>query len=383
MKLLEFSVSLKYYIKSWQRATTFANVCNISNIKLDSNGVSPSTFPEFDIYAQNFFLFIYSKITADISSIYDHPDGNSYLLKEKVEDLTNEILAFEPEPNRKKFISNLSKYYRTFNDNGKDGEGVDVDKMFHLLLETYFEVKAKNTQVLTKHFYKQQNTGEGVFSLDDIFQMAADVIDIESPYQGYSYPKELSVCRAFLYALTSGKNSFTITFKDFIHGVARFGIDCPFPFINLSNQAGANFNNVTSFVISEDKNGPKKNIASKNKKTSSPGVKGSPMSKPAEIRRPNEEDTSSTGSVKIPGLVVDTKDKKKKDDDKGANFKIDSASRLFAQHFSIIREIKNYCSQFKDTMSKESDIQKVWRGFDQIVVALDAGCQFLSYPVTL
>lgn len=383
MKLLEFGVSLKYYLKTWQRATTFANLCNISNIKLDSTGLSYSTLPEFDIYAQNFYLFAFSKVTSDLTCIYDHPDGTSYLFKEKTEELTNEILAFDTEPNRKKFLANLPKYFKNFNENGKDGEGVDVDKLLHLYMETYFEVKTRNVQVLTKQFYKQQNSGEGVFSLDEIYSMVSDIIDVESPLPGYAYPKELSVCRAFLYSLTSGKNSFGVAYKDFINGMARFGIDCPFPFINLSAQGGGAFNSVASFVMGDNAKKTPNNSSKKGKIAASPSVSKSPGVKITDFsKKLLDDETSSQGSVKLPGLNIE-KEKKKKDDGKNDNFKIDSASTLFAQHFSIIRELKNYCGQFKEMLGKENDVQKVWKGFDQIVGALDAGCQFLSYPVTL
>jgi len=386
MKLLEFLVSLKYYLKTWQRAATFANLCNISSIKIDS---TVGTFPEFDIYAQNFFLFAFTKVSSQVSNIYDNSDGVSYLIKDRVDEISNDILSFENEANRKKFTEKLYRYYSKFSDNGKEFEGIDVDKLLHLYLEAYFEAKGRNTQTLTKYFYKQNSGGEGVFSIDEILQITSDIIDIESPIQGYSYPKELSVCRAFLYALTSGKNTFAVTFKDFIQGMSRFGIDCPFPFINASMQGVAIPVSASSFALGDDKSPIKKTITTARKskvQSMSPGTKGVTPRITAETpKKIAEEDTSSQGSVKIPGLAtIENKEgKKKKEEDKNANFKIDSTSSLFAQHFSIIRELKAYCNQFKDMLSKESDAQKVWKGFDQIIIALEAGCQFLSYPVTL
>jgi hypothetical protein len=57
------------------------------------------------------------------------------------------------------------------------------------------------------------------------------VIDQDSPLSGFSYPKDLSLARAFLYALTSGKNTYALTLENILTGVNRFGIDCPLPFI--------------------------------------------------------------------------------------------------------------------------------------------------------
>jgi len=385
MKMLEFGVSLKYYLKTWQRAATFANICNISNIKLDGSGPNSAGMSEFDIYAQNFYLYAFTKVTGEATNIYDNSDGSSYLIKDKIEDIANQVLAFDNETSRRKWIVGLYKYYKTFSDNGKDIEGIDIDKLLHVFMEAYFDAKNRNNQSLTKQFYKQQNNGEGVLSIDEVLNMTADLIDIESPVQGFAYPKELSVVRAFLYALTSGKNAFAVTYKDFIQGMVRFGIDCPFPFVS-TNGGGAFQNYTATLTYNEDQNSFRKTGPGAKKKTG-PGAKGGPAVRLSveNKKNPAEDDSSSTGSIKVTGLGgIESKDaKKKKEDEKNGNFKFDAASTLFAQHFSIIRELKAYCNQFKESLGKETDLQKVWKGFDQIAGALEAGCQFLSYPVSM
>jgi len=60
---------------------------------------------------------------------------------------------------------------------------------------------------------------------------------------------------------------------------------------------------------------------------------------------------------------------------------IDSATTLFAQHYSILRELKSYCSKFKLELSKRSDIDAVWRNLDGLMGVLDAGCHFLKFPL--
>lgn len=380
--MLEFGVSLKYYLKTWQRAATFANMCNISSIKLDT-GINSAGMPEFDIYAQNFYLYAFTKVTGDPTNLYDNSDGASYLIKDKIEEIANQVLAFDNETSRRKYVTGLYKYYKTFSDNGKDVEGIDIDKLLHVFMESYFDAKNRNNQALTKQFYKQQNNGEGVLSIDEVLNMTADIIDIESPVQGFAYPKELSVVRAFLYALTSGKNAFAVTYKDFIQGMVRFGIDCPFPFVSTSG--GGAFQNYTATLTYGDdgnsfrKGGP----GGKKKPTGGPAGKGNPAVRLSVEKK--DDDSSSTGSIKVTGLgAIESKDaKKKKEDEKNGNFKFDAASTLFAQHFSIIRELKAYCNQFKESLGKETDLQKVWKGFDQISGALEAGCQFLSYPVSM
>lgn len=46
-----------------------------------------------------------------------------------------------------------------------------------------------------------------------------------------TYPGDIIFSRTFLFALTSGKNTFEITSKDFLEAAYRNGIDNPYPTI--------------------------------------------------------------------------------------------------------------------------------------------------------
>ena len=64
------------------------------------------------------------------------------------------------------------------------------------------------------------------------------------------------------------------------------------------------------------------------------------------------------------------------------NTVINKSSALFAQHFSILRELRNYCQQFKEAVKKkDNDTDTVYKNFDNIINILDTGCQFLNFPV--
>jgi HPt (histidine-containing phosphotransfer) domain-containing protein len=56
---------------------------------------------------------------------------------------------------------------------------------------------------------------------------------------------------------------------------------------------------------------------------------------------------------------------------------------LIAQHFSILRELYNYCQQLKQNVRQDenADIKEVWKNFNHLVEVLEAGCDFLYYPV--
>lgn len=75
----------------------------------------------------------------------------------------------------------------------------------------------KTDQIL-KSFYKDltESGGDRVLSLDELMSLTSEIIDNESPVTGYIYPKELTISRAFMFSLTSGKNTFSMTANDFV-----------------------------------------------------------------------------------------------------------------------------------------------------------------------
>lgn len=63
--------------------------------------------------------------------------------------------------------------------------------------------------------------------------------------------------------------------------------------------------------------------------------------------------------------------------------KLDSSSALFAQHFGIIREMKSYCQDFKEAVSRQDSEEEIYKSFDNISRILETACQFLSFPVQI
>lgn len=64
-----------------------------------------------------------------------------------------------------------------------------------------------------------------------------------------------------------------------------------------------------------------------------------------------------------------------------SGMKIDSATSLFAQHYSILRELRNYCVKFRDELLSRNDLEAVWRNLELLMGILDAGCHFLKFPL--
>ncbi len=60
---------------------------------------------------------------------------------------------------------------------------------------------------------------------------------------------------------------------------------------------------------------------------------------------------------------------------------VDFGSHMLSSHFSILRELKQYVQQFRQSVTNEQDQEIVWKHFDNILTVLDNGCSFLSYPL--
>lgn len=66
IKLFEFLVSLRFYIKQQPRAAMFALFCNITSFPANISNSEPYFNYKFDIYLLNFFLFTFKKFHEDV-----------------------------------------------------------------------------------------------------------------------------------------------------------------------------------------------------------------------------------------------------------------------------------------------------------------------------
>lgn len=212
----------------------------------------PNFSYQFDLYLQNFFLFCYAKTIISPKVFYDSNEGNTLVYKDKVDDLCRDMLVFCGGQNLKKFVTKLMKSSRKFTiDKGTEKEEthefVDFDKVLEASMEEYWEVKKRNFKQLQKSFSKLYESDHGLFSFDDVKQIVSEVLNVESPLENYSYAKELTTSRAFLFSLTSSKNKFDINTKEFIFACQRFGIDCPFPFISMKGASFVSIKQASAF----------------------------------------------------------------------------------------------------------------------------------------
>jgi len=376
IKLLEFLVSLKYYSKLWPRATIFTCLTGISTYIKMGSSAEPNFSYDFDAYVQEYFLFIYSKLSTEFMHIFDHPEGQSYMTREKLDDFVKQTLFFYNENDRRRFLSKLSKITKKINSEDNN-EHVDVDKLLEALIDEYFEAKKKNFKILAKNFSKFYESDHGLLSFDDVKAIVSEVTDIESPIPGNLYANDFTKLKLFLYALTSTKNKYDILNKDFLIGCSKFGVDSPFPFLCVDKNGAFNLADKGLFGEINELNKLKSTV----------------------VANAHELNLKKTGSNRAEGIISrsrsDIEEDEKKNETKGKTneemdsikeksaLKIDSSSSMFAQHFSILRELRHYCMQLKDAVKNENDLDVVWKHMDNIINILEVGCQFLNFPIQI
>jgi len=62
------------------------------------------------------------------------------------------------------------------------------------------------------------------------------------------------------------------------------------------------------------------------------------------------------------------------------------SSSLIAQHFSILRELHQYCTLLRENVGPDPtsfNAEEAWRSLNRLIELLDAGCDFLNYPLKI
>lgn len=212
------------------------------------------------------------------------------------------------------------------------------------------------------------------------------------------FPTPYNVTKGYLYAVTSLSNGFVVEIDLLMNGLAKFGVLAPFPFYTRV------VNNAYNPAIKSPKRSLNQGLDSKRGSTLNPlsqrketwnSLKDAPLSQgqpsttnpmDSERRKDSISKDSKLASQQntkadIDDASVDKKTVVAKQPDN--TLRLDNTSALFAQHYSLIRELKIYTAEFKTLIESESDIKEVWKGFENLATVLDTGCQFLSFPVQI
>ena len=58
-----------------------------------------------------------------------------------------------------------------------------------------------------------------------------------------------------------------------------------------------------------------------------------------------------------------------------------TSSALFAQHFSILRELRKRVDAMKNALEDQQDQEASWRALEKIMSMLESACNFLNYTI--
>lgn len=352
IKLFEFLISLKYYSKIWPRAILFANICNIIPY---SKGTQENFPYNFDCFAQEYFFYCYLQLLKDNSAIVEHNDGQTYIKKEKSEDLLKNLVFFAGEPEKKRFSSKITKITKKIeNESSESLEVIDVDKILEFSIEEFFEAKKRNFKNLSKKFQKICETNNGLLSYEDYKLLLSEFIEQQSPIEKYCYCNDIIKLKSFLFTITAGKNGNDIAQKDFNETILKFGIDCPFPVVSTQKRSYKLLELSKNIGKNEEENNKDGDIISRG------------------LTKEDIVDKSVEGKSANSSFVQEKKNK---------NFSIIEHSAYFGQHFTILRELKIYTNQFKEAIAVETNQEILMRHFNNICNILDAACQFFKFPI--
>lgn len=214
-----------------------------------------------------------------------------------------------------------------------------------------------------------------MFSLDEVLEVCKPLLDRESSLDHLAYPERTVYVKSYIHALTSGDNSYSLDVDKFIESMKKFGVLSPFPYYVQKPKAGESPRHVQNtpyrIQILEDASPKRSNLKGQN---SIP----IPDHGPSPLRNSKKQEIAFNNANQPSGQDFTT-------EEKGLdNFlRLDSTSSLFAQHYSLLRELKSYTSEFRMLIKNEAEISEVWKCFESLSTVLENGCQFLSFPMQI
>lgn len=160
--MLTFVASLKFYVKLWPRAYTFAKLASIVGRAALPGTFKNTAVDEHDIFTQQYFLWVFKLLLGSKDVVKDFNDGTSYLLKSDAANFCSSALFFLPAAEQSKLEGRLSKETKTITKpNTKNFEGIDADTLLGIILDEFVECRARILKNLKAKYFKQYEVDKG------------------------------------------------------------------------------------------------------------------------------------------------------------------------------------------------------------------------------
>lgn len=362
----------------WPRATLFAKLCSIIGRSALPGTFKNTSLDEYDVFTQHYFLWMFRVLTSSPDNIKDFSDGTSYCTKGFTMSILSTLLYYMSQQEIGRVEGRILKEIKTINKpNHKQFDGIDSDLLLSSLLSDFLSHRSAHIKTLRHKYFHLYEIERGHISLDQFRALVVDNRPSDVSIEYYVHPRKSYIDRAYLYALTTADNGLTLAVNDFVAACHRFGLDCPFPYVLRRERLGGDELGALTTLEQGQERGQ-------------------------HLRQPSQEkkdDDKAVGKAILGGLsfsagafarMLERKKREQDNNKKGTNqgaeeaksgLHIDSASTLFAQHYSIIRELLGYCTKFKEELASRNDLEEVWKNLDLLMSILEAGCHFLKFPI--
>ena len=245
----------------------------------------------------------------------------------------------------RKIRKDVSYMTRTVTDNnGNEGECVDVDQLIGYYMREYITLRQANVDKLFKAFTKVDQVHQGLYNYDEFKFLLPNTEEQQIP--------DSIVGRAFYYSVTAGSNSFQISPHSFSSACVRFGIDNPCSLVQVGWDLIFPFPLIKSMVD--------------NKEERYSGL----------LYKKEKALAERSNYLKVPNKLNATV----KTEAPSNTISLEKISALLAQHYGIIRELKKFTDQFKLSLQKE-EITNVNEALEKLYSVLNSACEFFSFPI--
>lgn len=356
LKVTEFLASLKYYSQTWERVKVFCKVVGFMGDPCDNDDYLWS-----DYNTQLYFLYVIRLIQSGPEYYWEDTNGQVWMKHEREEQLSKDLLSFSKD--YRKLRQKIRSFTSRINDlNGQQGDFIEVDKLLSFYMTEYVSQRNSNQKKLTKSFLKRNQLQQGHFSFEEfstIFKLAK--VDDNK----LSFPGELAMMRAFLFALSVGHNSFEINNMNFLSACVVYGLDSPYPLVQTSYDYLISQQLISGTGVDSARQG----IDTRNVRTSS---KEDVNDRKTENKSPAAKGRKGFASSSKNDLDDPTSD--------------DVRSRiaaLFAQQYSIVRELLNHTQRFNDLSQTVIVPFELADAFQRLLFAVNSASEFLTYPISI
>lgn len=160
--MLTFIASLKFYSKMWPRANLYAKLANIIGRAALPGTFKNTSLDDYDIYAQQYFFWVFKVLLNQKETIKDFSDGSIYISRYDAQNFINNTLYFLSSQEQAKFDSKAQKELKQIaKPDTKPFEGIDADLLLTMILEEFIETRNKVLKTLKSKYFKQYEVDRG------------------------------------------------------------------------------------------------------------------------------------------------------------------------------------------------------------------------------